>query len=159
MKRIQFLTIILVGFAALCVACKKADGVDEYIKKMKAEAAAKTVIAQDEVDKYFAPIFKAKQELDEAEKRVSLLKEGTNEYSLARRQVDSKREALLYLVENMNDKYYSIIGFHLSEVSSMDEYKVASDLVKSRLAGIILEKYKKLTLDYVNSKYGAKSEE
>lgn len=158
MRRINFLIIILVGFV-LCAACKKSDDVDEYVKKMKAKASVETVIAQDEADKYFAPIFKAKQELDEAEKRVSQLKEGSNEYTLACRQADSKREALHFFVENMNDKYYSVIGFHISEVSSMDEYKSANNLVKSRLAGIILEKYEKMALDYVNSKHGAKLDE
>lgn len=153
MKRIIYLTIILLGYVLMATSCKKTSDVDEEMKRMKAKADEEIVMAQDEIDKQFEKLFSARKQLEEIEKRASQFKKGTSGYILAQREVEEKRKNQQDAIEALNDRYYSLIGFHLTEVSSNVEFKNANKLIKSRIALEINEKYEQMALDMVNSKY------
>lgn len=153
MRRINYLAIILIGCVLMATSCKKTSDIDEEVKRMKAKADEEIVMAQDEIDKQFEKLFSARKQLEEIEKRASQFKKGTSDYILAQREVEEKRKNQQDAIEALNDRYYSLIGFHLTEVNSNEEYKNANELIKSRIALEINEKYEQMALDMVNGKY------
>ena len=153
MRWINYLTIILLGCVLMVTSCKKTSDIDEEVKRMKAKADEEIVMAQDEIDKQFEKLFSARKQLEEIEKRASQFKKGTSDYILAEREVEEKRKNQQDAIEALNDRYYSLIGFHLTEVNSNEEYKNANELIKSRIALEINEKYEQMALDMVNGKY------
>ena len=152
MRWINYLTIILIGCVLTTTSCKKTNEVDEEVKRMKAKADVEVVMAQDEIDELFENLFNARKQLEETEKRASQFEKGTSEYVLAQREVEEKRKYQQDVIEDLNERYYSLIGFHLTEVGSNEEYKGANKLIKSRIALEIYEKYEQMALDLVNNK-------
>lgn len=142
----------------MVTSCKKKNDVDEEVKRIKAKADVEIVMAQDEIDEQFEKFFSARKQLEEIEKRAGQMKKGTSDYVLTQREVEEKRKYQQDVIEELNDRYYSLIGFHLTEVSSNEEYKNANKLIKSRIALEINEKYNQMALDLVNSKYGVNPE-
>ena len=58
-----------------------------------------------------------------------------------------------YLIKIVNQRYAGDVGFHISDVTSYGELNSLRDLIISRRRLSILKKYKKLSIDYVDSKY------
>ena len=158
MRRISYLKIILIGCVLTTTSCKKTNSVDEEVKRLKAKADVEVVMAQDEIDEQFENFFNARKQLEETVKRASQFKRGTSDYVLTLREVEEKRKYQQDVIEELNDRYYSLMGFHLTEVGSNEEYKNANELIKSRIALEIYDKYKQMALDLINSKDGVKPE-
>ena len=137
---------------------QKTNNIDEQVKRLKAKADVEVVMAQDETDEQFEEFFNARKQLEETEKRLGQFKKGTSDYVFTQRKLEEKRKYQHDVIETLNDRYYSIIGFHLTEVGSDEEFKNANELIKSRIAIEIYEKYKQMALELVNSKYDEKSE-
>ena len=93
-----------------------------------------------------------KQKLKEAEKNLSTLAKGSRDYIKQKEIVKIDRIKYEYLINTVNQRYAAVVGFHISDVTSFDELSSLRDLIVSRRRVSLLNKYKQLSYDYVNSK-------
>lgn len=93
-----------------------------------------------------------KKKLEEAEHTLSNLVKGSRNYMKRREEIKNNRSKIEFLINTINKRYVSVIGFHISDVTSFDELNNLKELITSRRKVSLLKKYKQLTIDYVNGK-------
>lgn len=94
-----------------------------------------------------------KQKTEKAEKALSSLVKASSSYNNQKESLRIERLKYEYLINTVNERYAAIVGFHISDVSSFETLRTLSELIVSKRRLSILNKYKQLSLDYVNSKY------
>ncbi len=93
-----------------------------------------------------------KQELEETERTLSTLAKGSRDYIKQKENIKIDRIKYEYLINTVNQRYAAVVGFHISDVTSFDVLSALRELIISRRRVSLLNKYKQLSYDYVNSK-------
>jgi len=93
-----------------------------------------------------------KQKVEEAENTLSHLIKGSIDYTKQKESLKTGRIKYEYLINTVNQRYAAVVGFHISDVTSLDELNSLRELIVSRRRVSLLNKYKQLSYDYINSK-------
>lgn len=95
----------------------------------------------------------AKQRLEQAENTIANLAEGCSKYTKIKEEIRINRIKYKYLIDAVNNRYYTDIGFHIHDATNYEEIINLRNFIKSRRRVLILEKYIKLAQDYLNNNY------
>lgn len=93
-----------------------------------------------------------KKKLDNSEKALSKLINGSRDYIKKKEDIKLYKIKYEYLINTVNQRYADDVGFHISDVVSYDEVNNLRKLIASCRRRLILNKYKQMTYDYIDSK-------
>lgn len=105
-----------------------------------------------QIDGIINMLVSEKHKLEEAEKTLSTLAKGSHDYIKQKENVEIDRIKYEYLINTVNQRYAAVVGFHISDVTSFDELSALRGLITSRRRVSLLNKYKQLSYDYINTK-------
>lgn len=108
-----------------------------------------------QTDGIFNMLLAEKKRIDQAENTIAKLAKPDSDYTKIKGKIRIYKIRYESLINAVYNLYYTDIGFCITNVSSYEEVVFYRDLALSRRKILILEKYKKLALDYVNDNYSA----
>ena len=80
------------------------------------------------------------------------LDNGSRDYIKKKEDIKLYKIKYEYLINTVNQRYADDVGFHISDVVSYDEVNNLRKLIASCRRRLILNKYKQMTYDYIDSK-------